>query len=296
MRGTTTDARWIVSTNRGDEMRARFVCMANGPLHRPKLPGIPGIETFEGHTFHTSRWDYDYTGGDTDGGPRPGWPTSASASSAPAPPPCSACPTSAPAPSSSTSSSARRRRSTSATTGPPIPEWAASLEPGWQQRRMENFNNLVSGVPEPEDLVDDGWTDIIGKLLLQMRQADGHATLSPEGLAKTIELADFEKMEQIRARVDAIVEDPATAEALKPYYRQFCKRPCFHDEYLDTFNRPNVTLVDTAGPGRRADHRARRRRRRRRVRARLPRSTPPASRSAPTTPAAPATRSSAATA
>ena len=40
--------RWLVSTDRGDELRARFVCMANGPLHRPKLPGIAGIETFAG--------------------------------------------------------------------------------------------------------------------------------------------------------------------------------------------------------------------------------------------------------
>jgi cyclohexanone monooxygenase len=53
----------------------------------------------------------------------------------------------------------------------------------------------------------------------------------------------------VRARVDSIVRDPKTAEALKPYYRQFCKRPCFHDEYLDTFNRPNVELVDTNGKG-----------------------------------------------
>ena len=55
---------------------------------------------------------------------------------------------------------------------PTDPEWAASLEPGWQQRRMENFNNLVTGVLEAEDLVDDGWTDIIGKLLLRLRNAD----------------------------------------------------------------------------------------------------------------------------
>ncbi|MEO8908504.1 MAG: hypothetical protein ABI310_10610, partial [Microbacteriaceae bacterium] len=78
---------------------------------------------------------------------------------------------------------------------------------------------------------------------------DDAPDVSPENLAATMELADFEKMEEIRARVDAIVADPATAEALKPYYRQFCKRPCFHDEYLDTFNRPNVTLVDTHGRG-----------------------------------------------
>jgi len=59
--------RWIISTNKGDRMRAKFVCMANGPLHRPKLPGIPGVETYRGHSFHTSRWDYDYTGGTSDG-------------------------------------------------------------------------------------------------------------------------------------------------------------------------------------------------------------------------------------
>ena len=114
---------------------------------------------------------------------------------------------------------------------------------------MENFNNLVTGILEPEDLVDDGWTDIIGKLLLRMREADARPTRRPGGVAEAVELADFEKMESIRARVDTIVNDPNTAEALKPYYRQFCKRPCFHDEYLDTFNRPNVTLVDTDGKG-----------------------------------------------
>jgi len=114
---------------------------------------------------------------------------------------------------------------------------------------MENFNNLVSGIPESEDLVDDGWTDIIGNLLIRIRNGDGDGDKSPEGLATTMEMADFEKMEQIRSRVETIVNDPNTAEALKPYYRQFCKRPCFHDQYLDTFNRPNVHLVDTEGRG-----------------------------------------------
>jgi cyclohexanone monooxygenase len=113
---------------------------------------------------------------------------------------------------------------------------------------MDNFNNLVSGVPQAVDLVNDGWTDIIGKLLLGMQQ--GKSTdFTPDGIAKAVELADFEKMEEIRARVDAEVKDAQTAEALKPFYRQFCKRPCFHNEYLATFNRPNVTLVDTRGRG-----------------------------------------------
>ena len=92
---------------------------------------------------------------------------------------------------------------------------------------------------------------------------------SPQEMGRMMELADFKKMNQIRARVDAIVKDKKTAEALKPWYRQFCKRPTFNDEYLPAFNRPNVTLVDTIGPRRRSHHRERPRVRRRRVRGRL---------------------------
>jgi cyclohexanone monooxygenase len=63
------------------------------------------------------------------------------------------------------------------------------------------------------------------------------------------EESDYEKMSEIRARVDSIVADGATAQALKAWYRQLCKRPCFHDEYLQAFNRPNTVLVDTDGKG-----------------------------------------------
>jgi len=130
---------------------------------------------------------------------------------------------------------------------PTDPEWAASLEPGWQQARMDNFNILVSGGFAEEDLVADGWTDIIRNLgMIARNKAANQGVQDPAAL---VQLADFQKMEQIRARVDSVIQEPATAEALKPYYNQFCKRPCFHDEYLATFNRPNVTLVDTAGRG-----------------------------------------------
>ena len=132
---------------------------------------------------------------------------------------------------------------------------------------MENFTLLTSGGFAERDLVNDGWTDILGRLVNRMRDQSSGAG---RDLAAVMELADFEKMEQIRARVDDIVEDPATAEALKPWYRQFCKRPCFHDEYLQAFNRPNVALVDTDGRGVDAITTRRRRRRRSRVRGRLP--------------------------
>jgi cyclohexanone monooxygenase len=131
---------------------------------------------------------------------------------------------------------------------PTDPEWVKTLTPGWQKRRMDNFNSLVNGGFQDEDLVSDGWTDIIRNLGARRPRniVDG---VSPEAAAEAMEIADFKKMNQIRARVDSIVQDRATAEALKPWYRQFCKRPTFNDEYLPTFNRPNVTLVDTRGRG-----------------------------------------------
>jgi cyclohexanone monooxygenase len=239
--------RWTIRTNRGDQMSARFLIMGNGPLHRPKLPGIPGLESFAGHSFHTSRWDYDYTGGDSDGDlhkltdKRVGIiGTGATAVQV--------------VPHLAASAAAlyifQRTPSSIDVRGnrPTEPAWAAGLGPGWQRERMENFTTLTSGGIADHDLVMDGWTDIIGKLITRLRDRNA-AQAADGGLANVLEMADFEKMEQIRARVDAIVSEPTTAEALKPWYRQFCKRPCFHDDYLQAFNRPTVQLVDTNGAG-----------------------------------------------
>jgi len=245
LRWDDTCARWVVSTNRGDRIRARFVALANGPLNRPKLPGIPGIESFKGHSFHTSRWDYGYTGGNSEGnlvglrGKRVGI-IGTGATAVQCVPHLGAFAEHLYVFQRTPSSiDVRANR-------PTDPEWAKSLQAGWHRQRMDNFNILVSGGFQAEDLVMDGWTDIIRKLLFQIQDNPG-AALADVG--RTLETADFEKMEQIRARVESIVQDPATAEALKPWYRQFCKRPCFHDEYLQTFNRTNVTLVDTRGRG-----------------------------------------------
>ena len=240
-------ARWIISTNRGDAMKARYVVMANGPLHRPKLPGIPGVETFKGHSFHTSRWDYGYTGGDSNGNltglkdKRVGIIGTGATAVQCVPHLAAAAKELFVFQRTPSSIDVRANR-------PTDPDWAASLQPGWQQHRMDNFNALVSGGFAEEDLVNDGWTDIIGNLIMMMRN-NAAAGQSMETIAETMQLADFQKMEQIRARVDQSVKDKAAAEALKPWYNQFCKRPCFHDEYLDAFNRPNVQLIDTQGRG-----------------------------------------------
>ena len=239
-------AHWIIHTNRDDEMRSQFVVMANGPLNRPKLPGIRGIDKFHGHTFHTSRWDYNYTGGGPDGNllklsnKRIGIiGTGATAVQC------------VPHLGASAESLFVFQRTPSSidvrNNQPTDPEWAENLAPGWQRELMENCNTLTSGGVIEKDLIQDGWTEIIRNLvsLANYRGED----VNWEEVPKLMEIADFKKMEQVRGRVDQTVTDPATAEALKPYYRQFCKRPCFHDEYLATFNRDTVQLVDTDGQG-----------------------------------------------
>jgi len=246
--------KWLVTTDRGDRFLARFIAMANGPLNRPKLPGVPGIESFKGHSFHTSRWDYDYTGGDSYGN-LTGLADKRVAIIGTGATAIQAIPHLGASAKelfvfqrTPSSVDVRANRATD-------PEWAKSLQPGWQRHRMENFSTVLVGGQVEEDLVSDGWTEIITKLL--RGRVSGNATDGFGGggapdaleLGKVMEMADFEKMNQIRARADATVHDKITAEALKPYYRQFCKRPCFHDEYLPTFNRPNVTLVNTDGKG-----------------------------------------------
>ena len=240
--------RWVLHTNRGDRMTARFVVMSNGPLNRPKLPGIEGIESYGGHSFHTSRWDYDYTGGDSNGNlhkladKRVGIIGTGATSVQCVPHLGETAKELYVFQRTPSSIDVRGNK-------PTDPEWAQSLAPGWQQRRMTNFNVLVTGGQQDEDLVNDGWTDIIRNLaVIAATRREGEAN-DPAAMAERVELADFKKMEQIRSRVDEMVGDPETAEALKPWYRQFCKRPCFHDDYLKTFNRPNVTLVDTKGRG-----------------------------------------------
>ncbi len=238
---------WVIKTNRHDCMTATSVVMSNGPLNRPKLPGIIGIDKFEGHTFHTSRWDYDYTEGTSEGGltglrnKRVGIIGTGATAVQCIPHLGAAAKELFVFQRTPSSIDVRNNRETDQ-------DWAQSLEPGWQKRRMENFNSLVSGGLEKEDLVGDGWTEIY-RNLTGMLPPEGFEKLSKKDIGLATELADFKKMEAIRDRVDAIVKDQATADSLKPYYRQFCKRPCFHDQYLETYNRENVTLVDTKGLG-----------------------------------------------
>lgn len=250
LRWDDDSTRWIISTNRGDEIRAQYVAMANGVLTRPKLPGIPGITSFEGHMFHTSRWDYAYTGGGCEekltglGDKRVGIiGTGATAVQC------------IPHLGESAKQLYVFQRTPSSVdvrkNAPTDPEWIKKLEPGWHEKRVENFTLTVTGgrpakAKRASDQVNDGWTDVANST---EKMAQKRPKTTPEQRKELSEIADLKKMEEIRNRVSSIVEDEATAEALKAYYWQFCKRPCFHDEYLQTYNRPNVSLIDTHGQG-----------------------------------------------
>ena len=241
-------ARWVVSTDRGDRIRARHVINALGPINRIRLPQVPGIGTFKGHTFHANRWDYEYTGGSEREptltglqGKRVAVIGTAATAVQVVPEvakfaehlyvvqrtPCCVSP--------------RDQKPTDV-------DWWNGLKPGWQQERMKNFNILSLGGTQEVDLVDDAWTRQ-GKALGQVLGGTDSESLTPEELALRAETVDFELMERIRARYDANVADPEVAEKLKPYYAYACKRPVFSDLYLPAFNRPNVTLIDTGGKG-----------------------------------------------
>jgi cyclohexanone monooxygenase len=231
-----TTGRWTVSTDRGDQMRARYVVLANGILTTPKLARIEGMETFEGEAFHTSRWDYTV---DLEG-KRVGIIGTGATAVQVIPEIAKVVKELYVFQRTPSSIDVRDQR---ATTPDEIETW--SKEPNWARSRRERLAKISSGRTALR-----GNDDYLSGKIADFKVRKQHEReLPPEELIQRQLNSNFRIMEQIRARVDAIVKDPKTAEALKPYYPYGCKRPTFHDEFLPTFNLPHVTLVDTAPLG-----------------------------------------------
>jgi cyclohexanone monooxygenase len=235
---------WSVGTSRGDRLCARFVISCTGLFADAKVPRIEGLNSFRGRMFHSSRWDYGYTGGDEFGNmtrlrDKKVAIIGTGATGLQAIPflakdaKCLYVFQRTPS-----SIDARGNRPTDRT-------WFEAQEPGWQKRRSNNFTSILCGGVEAVDLVDDGWTDIMRHIPVPAGGEDLRDNVSPEDMS----VAGMKKMEEVRQRIAAAVSDTKTAEALKPWYHYFCKRPGFHDDYLPIYNRDNVTLVDTAPRG-----------------------------------------------
>ncbi|MEI8056550.1 MAG: NAD(P)/FAD-dependent oxidoreductase [Actinomycetes bacterium] len=238
-----TAARWIVTTSQGDTLAARFVTTQSGIFDRPQLPGIPGIDSFEGAIFHSARWDYAYTGGDGNGGmtglrdKRVGViGTGATGLQI------------IPELARDAQELVVFQRTPTAVgvrdNGPTDPEWFRSLPEGWHQQRRESFNRLLNLEDVPCD-VDDGWARFHRRLIAAEKSVPQDLR-TPTEIDAAKERADFEYNEIVRARVDSEVREPAKRNLLKAYYRTMCKRPGFSDGYLPAMDRDNVTLVDVS--------------------------------------------------
>ncbi|WYZ36395.1 hypothetical protein EsH8_XIII_000047 [Colletotrichum jinshuiense] len=263
-----TNNRWVVKLRRdmGPKhqdlsgelvVRAQFVMPAGGVFFSPSAPDAPGLETFmkNREIFHTARWNYDYTGG---------------------------------SPSLPDMINLRDKRvgiiGTGATGVGAVPElakWAKHLYvfqrtpsycgpreqaqttpeawnqvangPGWQYNRMRNLSRFLNDDPEVDagdDLVNDGWSHsrTFSGLIGSPRAKDVTSENMEQHQRRMLE-KDSERASELRRHIGEEVKDPVVAEKLKPWYPMWCKRPTFHQDYLKTFNRPNVTLVDTDGQG-----------------------------------------------
>lgn len=239
--------RWRITTNRGDDIRARFVIMAGGLMNMPKLPGIPGLHSFRGKMFHTARWDYGYSGGSWGNPQLAGLADKRVAIVGTGATAIQAIPHIA-AHAKHLYVLQRTPSNIDERVNPPTdPAWMKSLQPGWQKERQANFHRAAQEFPLPgdPDLVCDIWTEIARNLSAEF-DAEGWPELTPEAFAARIEKADYEIMEARRGRVDAIVQDPETADKLKPWFRFHCKRPLSNNDYYPVFNQPNVTLIDVS--------------------------------------------------
>ena len=241
------DQRWVISTNRGDRIKARFVTVSQGPLAKVKLPRIPGLRSFKGKMFHSARWDFDYTGGDIGGG------MDKLADKRVAVVGTGATAVQIVPKLAESAKEVLLFQRTPSTVGPRYnrptdSDWFRNQPPGWQAERRVNFlENITPGAHPNGDLVDDGWTDFFKRVGARMGAA--HKSGQPVDPNEIFQAVDFEKMEELRQRTCEVIRDQDVAERCKPWYNYLCKRPLFSAYFLESLNEPNVHLVDTDGQG-----------------------------------------------
>ncbi|EKG09415.1 hypothetical protein MPH_13557, partial [Macrophomina phaseolina MS6] len=256
--------RWSVALvkNRGHgreplalTVHAQFLINAAGILPTPHIPKLPGLADFRRskQLFHSARWNYNVTGGTQENpelinlkGKRVGIIGTGATAVQIVPELAKWADQLYVFQRTPSYCGPRNQRPTD------FNEWRTRVayKPGWQFERQENFNHFITADPVDVDLVNDGWTETqaFAGVAGNAKAAELTPDLVEEHIAAMFKL-DVPRAERIRAHIDRIVKDPAVAKKLKPWYPGWCKRPTFHDHYLQAFNKPNVTLVDTDGRG-----------------------------------------------
>ncbi len=229
--------RWRVETDRGDRVSAQFCVMATGCLSSANLPDFPGRDSFRGETYHTGRWPHegvDFTGKRV--------AVIGTGSSA-----IQSVPLIARQASQLTVFQRTASYTIPAHNTPLQAEEVAAIKRdyrGFRERnklqpfgvdfRTSSQSALATPPEEREREYEDRWTrgglSFLGAFADLMFDREANHTA-----------ADF-----IRRKIASIVKDPAVAAKLAPSQIVGCKRLCVDTGYYETFNRPNVALVDVS--------------------------------------------------
>ncbi|KAF5601190.1 cyclohexanone 1 2-monooxygenase [Fusarium pseudocircinatum] len=234
---------------------SRFVILTTGLMLVPQVPRIKGIESFTGDCFHPARWDYNSTGGTPDDpsmvrlkDKRVGLIGTGASAIQILPELAKWSKEVYVFQRTPSAVAARYNRQTDEN----LFKSEIAKKAGWWEARCLNYcAHLNNHNPKPAvDLVNDSWTDMPSYSAIS--GSPGHDPKTPQEMQEYyayLEELDLKRQSKIRGRIDDLVKDPKVAAKLKPWYSGWCKRPCFHDEYLGAFNNPRVHLVDTDGRG-----------------------------------------------
>ena len=227
---------WVVKTDRGDLFEATYCIMATGPLSIPKDPEIAGIDRFRGEIYRAQKWPHepvDFSGR------RVGLIGTGSTGIQIV---------------SEVGKNVGELHVFQRTPSFTMPMRNQKIDAEYEREIKEHYAGLrasarasaLGGVrpagtrpffslPRHQrlELLEDAW------------KMGGHAVLGTFSDLLTNPDANEQVADFVRSKIEEVVNDPGTAEALKPRgYPIFARRPCLDTDYYEQFNKPNVFLVD----------------------------------------------------